>query len=108
MLKKVIRFLLIYLALSSFAVVALFIDTWPHYPHGPLDWGLLFVIALPVTLLGEWLSDNALSSSLSLAVEARAKGHQLSWLRVSYYLALYILFAICAVAAYYWFDLSGV
>jgi hypothetical protein len=65
---------------------------------------LLLVIALPVTVLGDWLSEPALSRSLSLAIEARTGGSRISWLRVGYYLALYVLFAICAVAALYWLE----
>jgi hypothetical protein len=102
MLKRVLRFAAIYLIVSVIAAVALLINTWPLHPHSIPHWALLFVIALPITLLGEWLSDRALHSSLSLAVEARTRNSRFSWLRVGYILALCILFAICAVIILYW------
>lgn len=99
-----IRFISIYLIVSIFAAVALLADSWPRHPRSLLQWILLLIIAVPVTALGEWLSGRALSSSLSLAIEARTRGSQLSWLRIGYYLALYVLFAICAVAILYWIQ----
>lgn len=98
------RYIAVYLIVSLLAALALLVDTWPHYPRSLRPWALLLLIALPVTVLGDWLSDSALSHSLSLAIEARTKGSRISWLRVGYYLALYVLFAICAVAALYWLE----
>ena len=77
-------------------------------PRSVVHWSMLFIIALPVTVLGDWLTDGALQSHLSLAVETRTRGSQFSWLRVKYVLALYILFAICAVAIFYWLQSPSV
>jgi hypothetical protein len=107
LLKKVssiLRYIAVYLIVSLLAALALLVDTWPHYPRSLRSWALLLVIALPVTVLGDWLSDSALSNSLSLAIETRTRGARVSWLRIGYYLALYVLFAICAVAALYWLE----
>jgi hypothetical protein len=102
--SSLLRSFAVYLIVSLLAVLALLIDTWPHYPRSLRPWALLLVIALPVTVLGDWLSDSALSTSLSLAIEARTRGSRIPWLRAGYYLALYVLFAICAVAALYWLE----
>jgi hypothetical protein len=102
--SSVLRFIAVYLLVSLLAAAALLVDTWPHYSRSWADWVLLLVIAFPVTVLGDWLTDRALSTSLSLAVEARTKGSRLSWARIGYYLALYVLFAICVVAVLYWLQ----
>ncbi|MGH8298071.1 MAG: hypothetical protein ACRES6_02160 [Steroidobacteraceae bacterium] len=107
-MSRILRFISIYLVVSLLAAVALLVDTWPQYPRALIQWLLLLVIAFPVTILGDWLSDQALSSSLSLVIEARTKGSQISWLRIGYYLALYVLFAICAVAVLYWLQSPAV
>ena len=99
---RILKFAAIYLIVSVFSAVALLIDTWPLYPRSVVQWLVLLIIALPVTVLGEWLSDGALHSSLSLAVDARTRRSQISWLRTGYVLALYLLFAMCAVAIFYW------
>jgi len=102
--KRLLHFSSIYALISALAAGALLIDTWPSYPRSFLQWGLLLLIGLPVTVLGDWLSDRALSNSLARAIEGRTKDSQLSWLRIGYYLALYMLFAICAVAVLYWLE----
>ncbi len=102
-LKGVLRFVSMYLIISVLAVAALLIDTWPLYPRSMLEWGLLLLITLPVTVMGDWLSDNALSSSLSRTA-AGAKKARLSWVRIGYSAALYVLFAICAVVILYWLE----
>lgn len=104
MLSRILRFISIYFIVSVFAAAVLLANTWPLYPHSLFQWILLLIIAVPVTVLGEWLSDCALSNSLSLAIEARTRGSRLSWLRIGYYLALYVIFGICAVAILYWIQ----
>jgi hypothetical protein len=102
--SQIFRFIWVYLTVSLLAALELLVDIWPQYAHSLLPWALLLVIALPVTILGDWLSNRALSTSLSLAIEARARGSRISWLRIGYCLALYVLFAICAVAILYWLQ----
>jgi hypothetical protein len=102
MWKRALRFIATYLSVSVLACAALLVDTWPLYPRSILEWALLLVIALPVTVLGDWLSDQALSSAFSLPRRNRTKGPERSWLRIAYQVALYILFAICTVAVFYW------
>lgn len=102
-LKGLLGFVCMYLIIAVLAAAALLIDTWPLYPRSPLEWGLLALIALPVSVLGDWLSDRALSSPLSLA-PARARKKRLWWLRIAYCVALYVLFAICAVVILYWLE----
>jgi hypothetical protein len=103
-IRQVLSFAAMYLIVSVLAVVALLVDTWPLYPRSILDWGLLLVIVLPVTVLGDWLSDRVLSSSLPFASGTRTRKAPRSWLRIGYQLALYVLFAICAVAILYWLE----
>jgi len=103
-IRSILRYIAAYLIVCLLAAAALLVDTWPHYPRSLRAWALLLVIALPVTVLGDWLTDSALSGSFSLASEARTRGSRIAWLRIGYYLALYVLFAICAVAALYWLQ----
>jgi len=101
-LKKIFRFAVIYLILSALAALGVLIDTWPRYPHSVIQWSILLIIALPLSVLGEWLADRTLRSRMSHAVENRTKGAELSWLRVGYLLALTIVFTVCAVLIFHW------
>jgi hypothetical protein len=102
MSEALLRFVGIYLTLSVFASVALVLDTWPRVPTSRIEWTFLFVIALPVTFLGDWLSQGLLTNPFSVAIERRTRGSTFSWLRVLYLLGLYSLFAICTVSILYW------
>ena len=102
MLRSQLRFAWFYSVVSVFATIALLVDTWPHHPTSLRAWSFLFVIALPVTVLGEWLSEGLLSNPLSAAVDRRARGSRVSWTRIAYCLAVYVLLGICAVAIFYW------
>jgi hypothetical protein len=102
MVSRILRFISIYLIVALFAVVALLVDTWPQYPRSPFQWLLLLIIAYPVTILGDWLSEHALSDSLALVIATRTRSARVSWLRITYYLALYVLFGICTLAILYW------
>jgi hypothetical protein len=74
---------------------------WPHHPKSLFDWALLFLIALPVTVLGEWLTDGLVNNPLSAIIECGTRRSGFSWTRIAYYLAIYILLAIAAVALFY-------
>lgn len=101
-MRQLFRFAGVYLAVSTFAGIALLADTWPLYPRSSVEWILLFVIALPVTVLGEWLAEGLTSNPLSAKVERSRRRVGFSWARVGYYLATYVLFGLCAAAIFYW------
>ena len=102
MLKAVLRFTRVYLIVSLFAAAALLVDTWPQHPKSLLHWALLFLIALPVTVLGEWLTDGLVNNPVSAIIERGTHRSGFSWTRIAYYLAMYIFFALAAVALFYW------
>ena len=88
-----------YLGVALLSALALGIDSWPHLPRTPLEWALLLLIALPVSVLGDWLTDGALSRILER--RSRSTG-SFSFLRIGQHLALYVLFAIASVEVLYW------
>jgi hypothetical protein len=102
MLRSLLRFAWFYSVVSVFATIALLVDTWPHHPTSLRAWSFLFVIAFPVTVLGEWLAEGLLSNPLSAAVERRTARSRLSPMRIAYCLTVYVLLGICAVAIFYW------
>ena len=71
------------------------------------EWVLLFAIALPVTLLGEWLGDGLMDNPLTVRIEHKTRNSKLSGARVAYFVAMLVLLAICAVALLYWTQSPG-
>ena len=60
-----------------------------------------------MTVLGDWLSDRALSGSPSAAVASRRKDSRMMALRIVYRSAAYVFFAICVVVVFYWLEWPG-
>jgi hypothetical protein len=79
----------------------------PHHPTSILEWVLLFSIALPVTLLGEWLGDGLMDNPLTVRIERKTRSSKLSGARIAYFVAMLVLLAICAVALLYWTQSPG-
>ena len=107
MQRRIFHLTAMYLLVSVFAAAALLIDAWPAHPQSLVQWAPLFVITLPVTVLGDWLTDNGLRG-LSHAALTRTRSLQPPWLRLGYLLALYMLFSICAVALFYWLESASI
>jgi uncharacterized membrane protein YidH (DUF202 family) len=99
-MRGALKFIAGYLVLSAFVVAVWVLESLPEAPKMPQslkEWGiaaLIFLLALPVTLvaeaIGEWMHDNRLTR----AIENRTKGQHLSGLRILYNLAY-----VCIVAA---------
>ncbi|HEY4771433.1 MAG TPA: hypothetical protein VIH50_00235 [Steroidobacteraceae bacterium] len=91
MSKPLLRFLGIYLTINAIAAVGLLLTLWPYRAASSSGWILLFVIALPVTALGEWLGESFLKNRMSLAVERATQRSNFSWIRIAYVLAMALI-----------------
>jgi len=106
MSKSLLRFLCLYLAINAIAATALLITLWPYRPQSSRGWILLFVIALPVTAIGEWLGESLLKNRMSLAVERATQRSDFSWIRITYVLAmaLVVILLVTFIASYWPHD----
>jgi hypothetical protein len=85
------RFLLICVIIALVAAGLLLLDLWPWHPTSWRAWLLFFVIALPVTIAGEWLAEAVLNNPLSKSVDRATTGRSFSWYRIGYLLGLALL-----------------
>ena len=104
MWTRALRFIATYVVVCAFAVTALFVDTWPFRVRSWRQWALLLIVTLPVTELGDWLTDRALSRTLWFGLDVKVTGLKPSWSRTAYTLALCVFFAVCAVSLSYWLE----
>src|SRR5712692_6746101 len=51
-MERLLTFVVLYLAVSTVAVLALVVGVFPYHPKTITGWALLFVLALPLTLAG--------------------------------------------------------
>lgn len=99
-LKRALLLLAAYLAASALLGVLVLLQFYPARPDTWLGWGLLFVVALPLTLAAEFLGALVFRNPLSQAVERRTRGHRFSWLRVLTGLGVLLLVLLLAAAAF--------
>ena len=96
-MRRPVRFTSVYLSVLVFATTMVLVDTWPEPPDTLIEWFLLFVMIIPVTLVGEWVSEGVLGSSLASALGRRGRLPKLRWSRIAYYLTMCVLFATITV-----------
>jgi hypothetical protein len=101
-MRRRIRFTSVYLSVLAFATTMVLVDTWPEPPDTLIEWFLLFVMIVPVTLIGEWVSEGMLGSTLASAMGRGGRLPKLRWSRIAYYLTMCVLFATTTVLIFEW------
>jgi hypothetical protein len=81
---------MVYLILSALLTAALLLGMFPKYPETLIDWMLLFLLAIPIVLVGELLGEFLFRNRLTKAVEHRTQATPFSWLRILYVLGVTI------------------
>jgi hypothetical protein len=101
-MRRPVRFASVYLPVLAFATTMVLVDTWPDPPETLIEWLLLFVMIVPATLIGEWLSEGVLGTSLASALGHGSRLPKLRWSRIAYYLTTCLLFATTTVSIFEW------
>src|SRR5207245_405441 len=112
-MRKIMPLLGGWVILSLVAAALLLLWSWPWRPHSALGWGLLFLGALPLTFLGEYLGERIiLQSPIAARLDALGSGPQASALRITYVLICLIVVgavggAVAALATAFFSPLRG-
>ena len=80
-----------YLALSPPAALLGLLYIYLHLPTTETGWGLIYLIALPVTLLGERIGERAWRNPFANAISAQTSKRSLSGLRILYTLVVMLV-----------------
>lgn len=80
--RKLLRYVLVYLLLTPFAVVGLLAEDWSARPHSAVGWLLMCACAIPFTLVSEGVGELLLHNPWSRAVAARTQATKFSWTRI--------------------------
>lgn len=92
---RIFKFLGWYIALSVAATLGMLLFAFPDYPKTPSGWLWFFVLALPVTLVGELVGELISRNRVAQAIEEKSQGKSFSLLRVLYaFIAMLIVFGI--------------
>src|SRR5262245_35664484 len=99
-MKRVLTFVILYVLLSAIAVVGL--GGIPYHPKSFAGWVLLFVLALPLTIVGELIAEFFWRNRVARTIAARSCA--LSLLRVGYVFVVVLLFFSAGIALQHWLS----
>ncbi|WP_092393230.1 hypothetical protein [Collimonas sp. OK412] len=92
---RIIKFIGWYIALSVAAILGMLVLAFPDYPNTQSGWLWFFVLALPVTLVGDLIGEFTFRNRVAQAILEKSQGKAFSSLRILYGLiAMLILFGI--------------
>jgi hypothetical protein len=100
MTASVLRFIGIYLALALVVGVLALLQLWPWQPKTVVGWGALLILALPVTVAGEWIGQRIFNRRMSDSLGASAEPGSIAWMRVAYGVAVVAAIAAAVGAIY--------
>lgn len=103
-MKTLLRFVTIYILLSTVLALLALVPSFPARPTSALGWLALFALALPLTLAGEFVGELLHRNRVARAVEERTQGKEISWLRLGYLLCIGLLVAAVVLG---WVCLSS-
>jgi hypothetical protein len=107
-MRKIMPLLGAWVIVSLVAAAMLLLWSWPWRPHSALGWGLLFLGALPLTLLGEYLGDRIiLRTPLAERLDALGSGALASTLRIIYALICVIVVGAAGIYAFALLNSTG-
>ena len=106
-MKRLIKFIGQYIAISLLAGALLLMYSFPEHPKTLRGWIALFGFALPVVVAGEYVGQLLLERNpASRAIERRTKGKSFFWLRIGYFLLLLLVVCAVGVGLSRWFNLG--
>jgi hypothetical protein len=107
-MRKIVRLFSGWLILWISAAGLLLLVSRAWIPHSVVGWSVVFLVALPLSLLGEFLCERVISwSPLGLRLDARAADTKPSLLRIAFVLICVIVIGIALTYAFALLDSSG-
>ena len=105
-MRRMFPFLAIYVALSAIAAIVSLVASFPNYPHSMSAWLWLFLLALPVQCLLEFLASLIWNNKASRAIELKTAEKPFSWVRIGYGLLFFSVFFAVLMACSWVIKLS--
>lgn len=92
-MKAILRFAVLYVALCALLGGVALVSSFPQWPSSWQGWLALFVLIIPITLVGEGVGELLRRNQVTRAVEQRTQANSFSWLRIGYFLVVGLLVA---------------
>lgn len=100
-MRTAIKFFGIYIGLSVFLVLMWAIFSYPNIPSSPSAWLWAFLLAIPLQLAFEFLSDVIWNNKATRFVEQKTATQSFSLVRILYGVVLLLVFAGLLIGAGY-------
>jgi hypothetical protein len=83
-MQRVLKFIGGYLALSLSAGIGWLILDFPSHPKSASGCFWLFMLVLPLIIVGEYVGEFLWNNKVTRVVELKTTGRSFSWLRIAY------------------------
>jgi hypothetical protein len=90
-MRRILKFLGWYIGLSTIAALGWLILSFPNYPHSLEGWSWLFLIALPITIIGEFIGEIVSRNPVTQYVENRTSTNSFSLQRIFFHFIVMLL-----------------
>lgn len=101
---RLLKVLGVYALLSAVLGGLLLFQAFPARPETPTGWILLFALALPITLVGEWVGDKLLNNRLGRHVDETTRNRRVSIVRILFALGVSLAAMALIVVLYRLFQ----
>ena len=105
-MERLLTFVLLYLILSTVLALVLLAGVFPHHPKTAVGWVFLFALALPLTIIGEFVGEFFWRNRIAQALVARSSGSSLSLLRLGYAFVVMLFFFALAFGVHSWLGVE--
>lgn len=85
-IARILRVLGLYFAFSAVFGAGWLLESYPEHPRAPMAWVILFALAVPVTLIAEFVGHSLFRNPIARGVERRTRGKTISMQRMGYML----------------------
>jgi len=97
-----IKYVFNYFIVCLSAVGVILFDARPGARTNIIDWMILFLVALAVVSVGEWLSGGLLLSGVTALRRFGRYSFKENWWHAFYYAVMCLLYAVCVASVYGW------
>ena len=105
-MERFLTFVSLYVTLSIVLSLVLLAGIFPHHPKTVVGWALLFTLALPLTVVGEFIGEFVWRNRIARAIVSRSSASSLSLLRLGYAFAVMLFFFALAVGVHRWLGVE--
>jgi hypothetical protein len=106
-MRTVIRLLFFWVVASLVAAAVLLLYAIPWHPHSARGWTIFLLVALPISLAGDYIGERIFSNPFARRLDASGSGVKASVNRIGYVVLCFLGVAVAAIWAFGMLNKTG-